>query len=410
VQERLIVVGASLAGLRAVQAARKAGHTGPLTLVGGETHLPYDRPPLSKAYLDAGEDGPEDPTFRTEEELRGELDVDLRLGTWASGLDAGRKVVELSSETGPDSLEYGALIVATGAAARTLPGAEKLAGVHTLRTLDDAIAIRAALEAGARTVVVGAGFIGSEVASGARKRGLPVTVLEALPVPLVRSVGEQMGRTCAELHRAHGTDLRCGVKVTGLEGSPEGRVTGVALDDGSVVPADLVVVGTGVKPCTEWLDGSGVSLHERDGGIICNADLSTGVDGVWAAGDVAHFPNPLFGDLVMRLEHWTNASEQGMLAAKNALNPAEAKPSASVPYFWSDWYNSRIQFVGVPQAEEIRVISEELGEEKFLALYRRGDRVTGVITIDRPAQIMKYRRLIMQGKSWDEALEFAGVA
>jgi NADPH-dependent 2,4-dienoyl-CoA reductase/sulfur reductase-like enzyme len=409
VEERLVIIGASLAGLRAVTAARKAGHAGPITLVGGESHLPYDRPPLSKAYLEASEAGPEDPTFRTEEELRGELDVDLRLGTWATGLDAGRKVVELSSDAGSESLEYGALIVATGAAARNLPGADELSGVHTLRTLDDAIAVRSALDAGARTVVVGAGFIGSEVASGARKRGLDVTVLEALPVPLVRSVGEEMGRTCAELHRAHGTDLRCGVKVTRLESS-DGRVTGVALDDGTVLPADLVVVGVGVKPCTEWLDGSGVTLHERDGGIICNSDLSTGVDGVWAAGDVAHFPNPLFGDLVMRLEHWTNASEQGMLAAKNALNPAEAKASAAVPYFWSDWYDSRIQFVGVPQAEEIRVVSEELGEEKFLALYRRGDKLSGVITIDRPAQIMKYRRLIMQGKTWDEALAFAGVA
>lgn len=409
-RERLVVVGASLAGLRAVQAARKAGHTGPLTLVGGEPHLPYDRPPLSKAYLAAGGTDPEDPTFRTEEELRGELDVDLRLGTWATGLDADRRAVELSADgSTTERLEYGALIVATGATPRTLPGAEKLAGVHTLRTLDDAIAIRAALEAGARTVVVGAGFIGSEVASSARKRGLPVTVLEAMPVPLVRAVGEQAGRACTELHRAHGTDLRCGVKVTGLEGSPDGRVTGVALDDGSVLPADLVVVGTGVKPCTEWLDGSGVSLHERDGGIVCHADLSTGVDGVWAAGDVAHFPHPLFGDLVMRLEHWTNASEQGLLAARNALDPDGAKPSASVPYFWSDWYDSRIQFVGVPRAEEIRVISEELGEEKFLALYRRGDRVTGVITIDRPAQIMRYRRLIMQGTTWDEALAFAGL-
>lgn len=404
--ERLVVVGASLAGLRAVQAARKAGYTGPLTLVGGEPHLPYDRPPLSKAYLEA--EGAEDPTYRAEQELRGELDLDLRLGTWATGLDAGRKVVKLGSD-GTDELEYHALVIATGAAARTLPGVEGLAGVHTLRTRDDADAIRAALVAGARTVVVGAGFIGSEVASSARKHGVSVTVLEALPVPLVRSVGEQIGRACAELHRRHGTDLRCGVMVTGLESSG-GKVTGVALDDGSVVPADLVVVGTGVKPCTEWLADSGVKLHERDGGIICDSTLSTGLPGVYAAGDLVHFPNPLFDDLSMRLEHWTNASEQGMLAARNALAPDEAKPSATVPYFWSDWYDSRIQFVGVPQAEEIRVVSEELGEEKFLALYRRGDRITGCISIDRPAQIMKYRRLIMQGKPWSDALALAGVS
>ena len=406
--ERLVIIGASLAGLRAAQAARKAGYAGPLTLVGGEQHLPYDRPPLSKAYLDAGLEGPADPTYRTEDELRAELDLDLRLGTWATRLDAERKVVVLGSGASAEELGYTGLVIATGAVPRTLPGAQALAGVHTLRTLDDAIAIRAALDAGARTVVVGAGFIGSEVAAGARKRGLPVTVLEALPVPLVRSVGEQVGKACAELHRAHGTELRCGVKVTALEGAA-GRVTGVALDDGSVLPADLVVVGTGVTPCTEWLAGSGVRLHERDGGILCDETLATGLPGVYAAGDVAHFPNPLFDGLLMRLEHWTNASEQGMLAARNALDPAGAKPSAAVPYFWSDWYDSRIQFVGIPRADEIRVVSEELGEDKFLALYRRGDRITGCISINRPAQIMKYRRMIMQSKSWTEALEFAGV-
>lgn len=404
--ERFVVVGASLAGLRAAQTARKTGYTGPLALVGGEVHLPYDRPPLSKDYLKASDDGPEDPTFRTEQELEEELGAELRMGTWATGLDPKRKVVALSDGT---ELEYSALVVATGAKARTLPGADELAGVHTLRTLDDAVAIRQALETGARTVVVGAGFIGSEVAAGARKRGLSVTVLEALPVPLVRSVGEDMGRACADLHRAHGTDLRCGVKVTGLT-SADGHVTGVSLDDGTTIPADLVVVGTGVAPCTEWLADSGVTLHERDRGIVCDETLATGLPGVYAAGDVAHFPHPLFGGQLMRLEHWTNAAEQGMLAARNALNPAEAKPAMGVPYFWSDWYDSRIQFVGVPQAEEIRVVSEELGEEKFLALYRRGDRLTGCITIDRPAQIMKYRRLIMKSATWAEALEFAGVS
>jgi NADPH-dependent 2,4-dienoyl-CoA reductase/sulfur reductase-like enzyme len=300
------------------------------------------------------------------------------------------------------------MVIATGAAARTLPGTDDLEGVHCLRTLDDAIAIRAALEAGARTVVVGAGFIGSEIASGARKRGLSATILEALPVPLVRSVGEEMGHACAELHVANGTDLRCGVKVMGLESS-DGKVTGVSLDDGSVVPADLVVVGIGVTPNTEWLKGSGATLHERDGGIVCDETLSTGLPGVYAAGDVVHYPNPLFDGEVMRLEHWTNANEQGTLAAKNALNPDEAKPSAAVPYFWSDWYGHRIQFVGIPRADEIRVVSKELGEEKFLALYRRGERLIGCISIDRPAQIMKYRRQIMQHGSWEDALKFAGV-
>jgi NADPH-dependent 2,4-dienoyl-CoA reductase/sulfur reductase-like enzyme len=404
----LVIVGSSLAGLRAAQAARRAGYDGPLILLGGEEHPPYDRPPLSKAFLDAGEGGGASPVFHPEDELCEQLGLQLRLGTWATGLDAERRVLTVDGPSGSDELEYGSLVIATGASPRTLPGTQGLAGVRTLRTLDDAAAIRAALDARARTVVVGAGFIGSEVASAARKRGLAVTVLEALPVPLVRAVGEAAGRACAELHRAHGTDLRCGVKVTGLEQSA-GRVVGVSLDDGTTVPADLVVVGTGVVPCTGWLAGSGVRLHERDGGIVCDETLATGLPGVYAAGDVAHFPHPLFDGMLMRLEHWTNAAEQGALAAKNALNPAEAAPAAGVPYFWSDWYDSRIQFVGVPSADEVRMVSAELGEDRLLALYRRGERVTGCLTIDRPAQVMRFRRMIGRSASWDEALRFAGV-
>jgi NADPH-dependent 2,4-dienoyl-CoA reductase/sulfur reductase-like enzyme len=405
--DRLVVVGASLAGLRAVEAARKSGYDGPITLIGRESHLPYDRPPLSKAFLDSSADvdgAPVHPIFRDEATLRDELAVDLRLGSPATALAPDGQVVLLDG----DAVPYSQLILATGGDARMLAGGEELEGVHVLRTLDDAIAIRAALDAGARTVVVGAGFIGSEVASAARKRGLSCTVLEALPVPLVRSVGEDTGKVAAELHRRYGTDLRCGVGVASLEGS--GRVEKVVLDDGTVVEADLVVVGIGVRPSTGWLESSGITLHERDGGVICDETLATNLPGVYAAGDLAHFPNPLFDGELMRLEHWTNAAEQGALAAKNALNPAEAKPSAAVPYFWSDWYSSRIQFVGIPRAEEIRVASAELGEEKFLALYRRGNKLGGVLTVDRQTQIMKYKRMIAQQATWDEALAFAGLA
>ncbi|WP_228032561.1 NAD(P)/FAD-dependent oxidoreductase [Mycolicibacterium sp. P9-22] len=405
--ERLVIVGASLGGLRAAEAARKAGHTGSIALVGGERHVPYDRPPLSKAYLE--NDEPEMQGFRSEDQLRGELALDLRLSTWATRLDTDRKVVTLRSGEKVDEIDYDALIIATGATARTLPDAGELAGVHTLRTLDDAIAIRRALKTGRRAVVVGAGFIGSEVASSARKRGLDVTVLEALPVPLVRSVGEEMGMACADLHRRNGTNLRCGVKVVGLE-SADGHVTGVALDDGSTVPADVVVVGAGATPATEWLAGSGVTLHERDGGILCDEYLHTSAENVYAIGDVAHFPNPLFENMMMRLEHWSNASEHGVLAATNALALGHAKSATTVPYFWSDWYSNKIQFVGIPHADEIRVISKELGEDNFLALYRRGDRITGCISIDRPREIMKFRRLIAQTNSWSDGLKLAGVS
>lgn len=402
--EHLVVVGASLAGIRAVEAARKAGHQGAVTLVGAERHLPYDRPPLSKAFLDDTGEEPADPRFRTEEHLRDELGVELRLGVPATSLDTAARLVGLGDGA---ELGYDALVVATGGAARTLPGTEGLAGVHALRTWDDALAVRSALDAGARTVVIGAGFIGSEVASSARKRGLPATIVETLPVPLVRSVGEDMGKACADLHCAHGTDLRCGETVDGLESSG-GAVTGVRLGSGEVVPADLVVVGIGVSPCTGWLEGAGIELNERDRGVVADATLRA-ADGVYAAGDVVHFPNHLFDGEVMRLEHWTTAAEQGAVAARNALDPANATELGTVPYFWSDWYSSRIQFVGRPAADEIRVVSSEQGDDRFLALYRRGDRLVGTITIDRPTQIMKYKRLISKRASWAEALEFAGV-
>jgi NADPH-dependent 2,4-dienoyl-CoA reductase/sulfur reductase-like enzyme len=406
----MVVVGASLAGLRAAQAARKAGFDGRLTLVGGEARVPYDRPPLSKAYLDAEPAEPKDTTFHAEEELREDLRLDARLATWAMRLDTERRVLSVDGRDGAGELGYDVLVIASGASPRPLAveGAD-LAGVHTLRTLDDARAIRAALDNRPRTVVIGAGFIGSEVASSVRRRGLPVTLLEVLPVPLVRSVGERAGEICARMHRDHGTDLRCGVKVTGLEGV-NGAVCGVRLDDGTTVPADLVVVGVGVTPNTAWLAGSGLALHERDGGIVCDETLSAGAPGVYAAGDVAHVPHPLFGGELIRLEHWTNASEQGALAARNALDPSRATPAAGVPYFWSDWYGSRIQFVGLPTADEIRVVSEEKDEEKFLALYRRGDRLTGCMAVDRAGQVMKYQRMIAKGATWPDALEFAKVS
>ncbi|AIJ24653.1 MULTISPECIES: NAD(P)/FAD-dependent oxidoreductase [Amycolatopsis methanolica group] len=395
--ERIVVVGASLAGLRAVEAARKAGFGGPVTLIGAEDHLPYDRPPLSKAYLDEGD--PVTPWFRTADHLTGELGIDLRLGTPASALDTASRTVVV----GRDEIPYDVAVIATGARPRTLPGADGLAGVHTLRTLDDARAVRAALDAGARTVVVGAGFIGSEVASGARKRGLPVTVVEAMPTPLVRAVGEAMGQRCAALHRANGTDLRCGVGVAGFEG--DGRVERVRLSDGTAVEADLVVVGVGAQPATGWLAGSGVTL---DDGVVCDATLATGGPGVYAAGDVARWHNPLF-DRPMRLEHWTSAAEQGAAAVRNALDPSAARPYETVPYFWSDWYDTRIQFVGVPTADEVVVVEDGSGAAggRQVALYREGDRLVGALTVNGQSVIMKYRGLIMRRTSWADALDFA---
>ncbi|AII10825.1 NAD(P)/FAD-dependent oxidoreductase [Rhodococcus opacus] len=395
--ESLVVVGASLAGLRAAETARKSGFDGAVTLIGAEPHLPYDRPPLSKACLEPAPDGVPDTTFRTEETLREELGIDLRLGAEATALDPAARIVL----AGHREIRYDALVIATGARARALPGTEHLAGVHTLRTVDDAEAVRARLDAGARTVIIGAGFIGSEVASGARKRGLDVTVVEAQPVPLVRAVGSEMGQACARLHQTNGTDLRCGAGVESIEGA--GSVERVRLTDGTVLDADLVVVGIGADPGTRWLESSGIGL---DNGVVCDQYLAAGAPGVYAAGDVARWINPLFGE-PMRLEHWTSAAEQAAQAVKNILDPAAPKAYSTVPYFWSDWYDTRIQFVGVPSADEVVVVSGDVEAGRFVALYRRDDRVVGALALNYQTHIMKYRTMIGKSATWSEALHFA---
>lgn len=400
----LVVVGASLAGLRAVEAARKAGHAGPITLVGEEIHLPYDRPPLSKDFLALTEDGadPERPFFREESHLVDDLGVELVLGLAATGLDTDRQVVQV----GDREIAYDALVIATGARARAIPGSEHLSGVYPVRSLDDSVAVREALDAGARTVVIGAGFIGSEVASSAKKRGVDVTVVEALPTPLVRATGTAMGAAIASLHERNGTPLLCGSGVRSIEG--DGAVERVVLEDGTELPCELVIVGIGVVPNTEWLEGSGVRVEN---GIVCDENLWTGVPGVYAAGDVASWHNPTL-DRRQRMENWTAAAEQGAAAARNALDPENAKPYGTVPYFWSDWYDVRIQFVGAPESDEVRLVegdpeSTAAADRRWVALYREGDRLIGALTVNGQTEIMKYRVMIAKGASWDDALAHA---
>ena len=404
---RLVVVGASLAGLRACEAARRFGFEGRISLVGAEQHLPYDRPPLSKDFLDdaeptegpaadpAPDDAPTVPWLPGGATLEGDLGVELLLGEPADVLDVEARTVVTASRT----VEYDAVLIATGATPRTLPGTDHLAGVHTLRTLDDAHAVRSALRAGARTVVIGAGFIGAEVASAARKRGLDVTILEAQDTPLVRSVGATAGAALGRLHERHGAELRCGVAVDSLVGTT--RVEGVRLADGSELGADLVVVGIGADPATGWLAGSGLDLEN---GVVCDETLCA-APGVWAAGDVARWLSPDF-DTLLRLEHWTNASEQASHAVRNLLDPAAATAYRHVPYFWSDWYSSRIQFAGVPWGEP-EVVSNDWDADNFTALYRHEDRVVGALTLNRRSDIMKYRALIAASRTWDDALTLA---
>lgn len=390
----VVVVGASLAGLRAVTTARENGYTGRITLVGEEPHLPYDRPPLSKEYL---ADGPLTTAHHLPDAdtLVDDLDIDVRTGTRATGIAPDEHVLTLLD----GEIHYDAALIATGVRPRTLPGSDHLAGVHTLRSLDDAALIRAGLDAGARTVVIGAGFIGAEVASAARHRGLPATILEMQNAPLVRAVGSTAGTALAALHSRNGTDLRCGVTVEALLG--EGRVEAVRLGDGTEIAADLVVVGIGADPATEWLRSSGLAL---DNGVICDSTLHAGHD-VWAAGDVANWTNRLF-DRRMRLEHWTNAGEQAAHAMVNLLDPVGATEYRHVPYFWSDWYGQRIQFAGLPIGEPV-VVSGRWGGEAFVSLYREGERLIGALALNRRGDIMKYRALLARGADWNAALDLA---
>ena len=387
------IVGASLAGLNAAEALRRDGFDGSVTLIGAESRLPYDRPPLSKQVL-AGDWEPERAALTDSEELESD-EIEARLGLRATALDLDAR--ELTLHTG-ETVAFDGLVIATGARCRTMPGTEGLRGVHVLRSLDDCLALRADLEAvPQRVVVVGAGFIGAEVAATARGRGLEVTVVEALPTPLSRVLGDEMGRVCAEVHRDHGVDLRTGVGVDRIEG--DRRVERVALTDGSIIDADVVVVGIGVVPNTEWLDGSGLQVGD---GVLCDASCLA-AERVTAAGDVARWPNQLFGE-TMRVEHWDNAAAQGAHAARRLLNP-ETGPFTPVPWFWSDQYDRKIQLAGrVRGDDEVRVVAGSIQERRFAAIYGRAGRITGVLGFNRPRHVMRYRALIEQRASFDEAL------
>ena len=393
VPRAVTIVGASLAGLNAAEALRRDGFDGPVTLIGAESHLPYDRPPLSKQVL-AGEWEPDRAALTDAEELDAD-GIEVRLGLRATALDLTAR--ELTVHTG-ETAAFDGLVIATGARCRTMPGTEGLSGVHVLRSLDDCLALRADLEATPqRVVVVGAGFIGAEVAATARGRGLEVTVVEALPTPLSRVLGDEMGRVCAEVHRDHGVDLRTAVGVDSIEG--DARVERVVLSDGSTVDADVVVVGIGVIPNTEWLEGSGVQVGD---GVLCDASCLA-ADRVAAAGDVARWPNELFGE-TMRVEHWDNAAQQGAHAARSLLDAAVG-PFTPVPWFWSDQYDRKIQLAGrVRGDDEVRVVAGSIQERRFAAIYGRAGRITGVLGFNRPRHVMRYRALIEQRASFDDAL------
>jgi 3-phenylpropionate/trans-cinnamate dioxygenase ferredoxin reductase subunit len=402
--ESVVIVGASLAGMHAAHTLRREGFDGRVTMVDADPNTPYDKPPLSKQVLQ-GEWDVERITLSAAKE---DLGLDWRLGHRATSLDLGARVVAISAGDGSpeESVTYDGLLLATGASARRLPNTPDLAGIHVLRTLDDCLALRADLEAKPeRVVVIGAGFIGAEVASSCRKRGLEVTLIEALEVPLERALGRAMGLVTAEIHRDHGVDLRLGVGVAGFDGTPGARVQGVRLTDGSVVPADVVVVGVGVAPNTGWLESSGLTI---DNGIVVDATLLA-APGVVAAGDIARWPSARFGEL-MRIEHWENAIQMGEAAARRLLvaDGEVADVYDPVPWFWSDQYDRKIQLAGRSGPDDlVEVVHGSVEERRFVALYGRGGKVVGVLGINRPRHVMQLRQLVIDGADWESGLATA---
>lgn len=382
-----MVVGASAAGLAATETLRRQGYDGTLTLIGDEPHPPYDRPPLSKQFL-TGQWDTGQLALRNGTDLDA-LGLDLRLGVAATGLDPATRSVRLSDGS---TVSYDGLVIATGVRPRRLPGK----GAQVLRSLDDALALRDRLGPGRRLVVVGAGFLGAEVAATAVGLGTDVTLLEPAPVPLAHVVGTEVGRVLSRAHLERGVELRTGVTVSEVTG------TGVLLVDGEVVEGDAVLVAVGSRPNTEWLADSGLAVED---GVACDAYCEA-APGIYAAGDVARWYNPLFATS-MRIEHRTNAAEQGMAAARNLLAAPEARrPFAPVPYFWSDQYDMRIQAYGYLRGhDEVAVVQGDLAERHFVVAYRKDDRLTGVLGVGvTPKVLRSWRQALATGTSWHEAV------
>src|ERR1700728_3124109 len=410
----VLVVGASLAGWRAVETLRAEGFDGKISLIGQERHLPYDRPPLSKQVL--GGTWPPEKAVLADRRRSSEHRVHEVLGRRAVRLDAESRKVELDDGT---ILEGDGIVITTGAQPRPLPGTEDLSqrdGLFTLRTLDDSLALRSAVTAvdEARVVVIGAGFIGAEVASTCATLGCRVTVLEALDVPLRNVLGPLIGSHFASLQESHGVDLRTGVgvrsvrRVAAEEGgaapgsSDPGRLV-IELSGGETFHADVVVVGIGVVPATEWLADSGLTI---DNGVVCDERLFA-ADGVVAAGDIARWQwRRDGGEELIRIEHWQVAAEAGVAAGRALMaGRADAPVFAPVPYFWSDQYGIRLQVLGSPRgSDDIHIADGSPAEEKVLALFGRGGRLRAVMAIGKPRQLMGSRPLLAEGSSWADAL------
>ncbi|MFC5828815.1 NAD(P)/FAD-dependent oxidoreductase [Nonomuraea insulae] len=379
----IAIAGASLAGLRAFQALRREGFDGAITLVGAEKHLPYNRPPLSKSMLR----GDDEVTLPGAEELG---DRWLK-GRHAVRLDTSERRLILDDGS---EVHYDGLIIATGARPRRLPDAPE--GVYTLRTVEDSLALRAELAAEpGNVVVIGGGFIGGEVASTARALGLGVTLVDASPYPMQNVLGTETARWLAGHHQDNGVELVSETRVTGFDGN--GRVTAVRLSDGRTLPADLVIAGMGVVPNTDWLEGSRLTVSD---GVVCDKRLfAVGAQDVVAAGDVARWPHNLYGGTPVRIEHWSNANDQGAAAALNLLaGPENAKPFADLPSFATHVHGARIQTAGLPHlADESRVVTGDLGEGRFAVAFAKDGALVGAVAVNAPKDLIRIKRAIAAG-------------
>ncbi len=384
--------------MRAAETLRGEGFEGNIHIVGDEPHLPYDRPPLSKQILTG--DWDIERVALTDPIKNDELSIEWHLGKRATDLNIEERILTLDSGS---SLSFDGLVIATGARCISLRMAGDLEGIYTLRGLDDALAIRSEFESNpAKVVVVGAGFIGAEVAATARQRGLDVTMVEAAEVPFERVLGPEMGNVTADVHRDHGVKVITGIPVESFKGGK--RVEKVVLQDGTELDADLVIIGIGVKPNTEWLEESGLPL---DNGVLCD-ETCEAAPGIVAAGDVARWPNQLFNEH-MRVEHWDNAVEQGIFAARRLLAGSSHKePYTPTPWFWTDQFDRKIQLAGRTRStDEIKIVTGSIEERRFATAYGREGKLVGILGFNRPRHVMQYKQMITDGVTWEDALAYA---
>ena len=384
----IVIVGGGLAAARTAEQLRRSEYSGRITIVSDEVHLPYDRPPLSKEVLRKEVD---DVALKPRE-WYDEKDISLRLGSAATSLDTAAQTVTLADGT---VVGYDELVIATGLVPRRIPAFPDLEGIRVLRSFDESMALREQASAAQHAVVIGAGFIGCEVAASLRSLGVDVVLVEPQPTPLASVLGEQIGELVARLHRDEGVDVRLGVGVAEVHG--QGHVDTVVLSDGTELPADLVVVGIGSHPATDWLEDSGI---EVDNGVICDEAGRTSAPNVWALGDVASWRDATGHQA--RVEHWSNVADQARVVVPAMLG--QDVPSAVVvPYFWSDQYDVKIQCLGEPEATDIVHLVEDDGR-KFLAYYERGGVLVGVVGGGMPGKVMKVRAKIAAGAPMSEIL------